>query len=171
MINTQEIHALAKAAGACPEGVQAILDRGKPEELIQLYKKKIDFCMEQNFPSNEYLSEHFDSDLLAGNGILLNRTAKLENSDFVVLLGGSEVEMTVDQYTVSQVHVKHASKAKLSIEGNAFVVIDCFDNSQLVVDAFGAAKVRINVYGDAQVTANDFDSAVIKIDRKNKVSY
>src|SRR5690606_34130965 len=133
MINTQEIHALAKAAGACPEGVQAILERGKPEELISLYKEKIDFCMEQNFPSNEYLEENLDPLLLASHGIILNRTIKINNSDlmallrepeFVVLLGESDLEMKVGNYSVAQIYIKHSSKAKLSIEGNAFVVID-----------------------------------------------
>lgn len=171
MINTQEIQSLAKAAGACSEGVNKVLESGTPEELISLYKEKIDFCLEQNFPSNEYLAENMDLDQLADNGIFLNRSAKLENIDFLVLLGGSSVEMEVNEYSVSQIYIKHTSETKLVIEGNAFVVIDCFYDSQFVVDAFNAAKVRINVYVNAQVTANDFDSSVVAIDRKNKANY
>lgn len=171
MINTKEIQALAQAAGACSEGVNKVLESGTPEELISLYKEKIDFCLSENFPSNEYLTENVDADLLAKNGIYLNKSAELENADFLVLLGDCKIDLEVNQYSVSQVFVKNESTANILTEGNSFVVIDCFDNSKVIVNAFGNSKVLVNIYGDAGVQMNEFESAYVKIDRKNRIRY
>jgi hypothetical protein len=77
----------------------------------------------------------------------------------------------VQGYAVSQLFVKHSSKATINVFDDAFVVIDCFENAVLDIKASGNSKVMVNVYRYAQVTHNAKDNAIIKVVHKNKNSY
>ncbi|WP_114937579.1 hypothetical protein [Mucilaginibacter endophyticus] len=160
----------AKIAGICDEWAGLVGSTDSVDELLQLYKKGIDFCLEKNFPSNKDLLR-LGGNRLTLHGIYIDKDVTACKGDFIVLLGGSSAKVEIDGYEASQLFVKHSSKAKISVYDNAFVVIDCFDNAVLDITASGNSKVMVNVYQYAQVTHNAKDNSIIKVVHKNKKSY
>lgn len=161
----------AQEKGICQPWVELIAGVQGVDELLQMYVDGIDFCLTNNFPSNDDLLR------LAGNrlpdyGICVDKQRlALKNSKFTVLLGESEAHLQSTGFTVSQVFVKHTSFTEVVAVDNAFVVIDCFDNSKVDVTAYDHSKVLVNVYGEAKVSHHMEGDAVIKIVQKHKNTY
>jgi len=155
---------------ACKPALKKILESKSEVELIELYKKNIDFCLNENFPDLEYLKT-VDQDVLGKEGIFYKGDVISRNAGFLVLLGTSIAEVDVDGYEVSQIFVKHKAVATIDITGNAYVVIDCFDDSCTEVVASGGSKVLINVYGNPQVDYSQSDNARVKVVNKGKDKY
>jgi hypothetical protein len=160
----------AKAAGICEPGALEIAKAGTVDELLAFYRRGIDFCLEKNFPSTGDLVK-LGGDKLKEHGIWVDQPVAVRDAEFTVLLGASNGKVSVSRFTVSQMFVKHQSAVAVDAAENAFVVIDCFDDSVISVTASGNSKVLINVYGQAKVTHVTADSATIKIVHKNKVAY
>jgi hypothetical protein len=160
----------AMEAGVCAPGVVEITAAYGKDDLLKLYVKRIDYCLEHNLPSNEDLVR-LGGNLLAGYGIWVDENTSLKSPEFTVLLGASKMNIDIDGYTTSQIFVKHSSAAEIDVSEHAFVVIDCFNNAILKVRAYGDSKVLINVYGQAKVTHEAIGNAYIKVIHKNKANY
>jgi hypothetical protein len=157
-------------AGICQDWALKIGQTDNKDELLDMYIKGIDFCLDHNFPSNEDLLK-FGGELLVKHGIWVDEEVTSENPGYLVLLGASNGVILVGDYTVSQLYIKHNSIATVACSGNSFTVIDCFDNSIVSITASGNCKVLINSYGSAKVVHECQGSAVVKIRNKNKATY
>lgn len=172
MENTnQYILAKAKEAGICQEWADKLAITTDIDILLQMYIDGIDFCLEKNFPSMADLAVLAGTERLARYGIYIDEYVSLVNPKTLVLLGGCEADISIGSYQVSQIFVKHKSSGTFRISGNAFVVIDCFDDSELTVEASGDSKVLVNVYGRAKITHTTIEDARIKIVNKHKSTY
>lgn len=160
----------ALAAGICEEWAVFIANTDTVDEFLKMYVKGIDFCLEKNFPANDDLV-NLGGDRLEQYGIYVDRVVDYPAGDFLVFLGRSEGPVIANGFSVSQIFIKHECDISLKVADNAFVVIDCFDNSKLDVTASGNSKVMINVYGQAQVSDLKYNDAIIKIVHKNKPTY
>lgn len=61
-------------------------------------------------------------------------------------------ELQLDTLAVSNIYIRHNSKASVNVGDHAIVTIDIFDNSYLAIAVAGKyAKVLVNVYGKATV--------------------
>lgn len=170
MINVNELSILAREAGICEEWGDRLLSVMSVDQLLEMYVRGIDFCLSENFPTKEYLVKHAEGKL-GEYGIYVNANMSSVNGRFLVLLGDSAGAIRIDGHEVSQVFVKHNSKAKLSVEGNAFVVVDCFDDSIVEIGAVGDSKVLVNVYRNAKVEFESNDKAYVKVVKKGKDTY
>lgn len=158
----------AKENGVCPPGAEKIVAANSIDELLQIYVESIDFCLDNNFPSNSDLID-LAGDLINQYGIYVDSFKKLIDRRFVVALGNSKIEYTSTNATVGEVFVKHDSSLKVYAKDNSFVVIDCFDQAQVSVKSDRNAKVLVNVYGNSSV---DFEGeGIVKVVRKYKKSY
>lgn len=161
----------AKLAGICKPWAEQIATATSVDELMEMYVKGIDFCLEKDFPSSPDLVR-LAGDKLHEYGIYVDQTGlALKNSKFAVLLGTCGADLHYDHFSVGQVFVKHNSCANVKTSDNSFLVIDCFDTARLTVTAYGNSKVLINVYGQAKVTTNKVSNGIIKIVHKNKSTY
>ncbi|WP_183560691.1 hypothetical protein [Mucilaginibacter sp. SP1R1] len=160
----------AMEAGICEPWADMITDTESVDGLLKMYVKGIDFCLAKNFPSNADLLR-LGRDRLSNYGIYIDKGITGAPGDFVVLLGGCRANLHIDGFSANQLFVKHTTTANINVAGNAFVMIDCFDNAVLNVTASGNSKVVVNVYKYAQVTNESKDGAIIKIVHKNKSTY
>lgn len=156
----------AKASNICEPWADKIEGAESVDDLLQMYVAGIDFCLANNFPSNADLLE-LGGDVINQYGIYIDAAPKLVDRPFVVALGACNLSLSIADASASQVFVKHESKATITASGDAFIVIDCFDNSITDVIARDNARVLINVYGDALVT----HSGPVKIINKLKQTY
>jgi len=161
----------ARESGICEPWADRISGAGNVEELLKMYVAGIDFCLEHNFPSNEDLVRLSTKEQRLGHGIIVDEQAVLNDPSFLVMLGKCESELAYAGFSTSQLFVKHESKAGIAVHGNAFLVIDCFDNSSIKVTATDNTKVLINVYGSSNVSRISTEGATIKIINKLKSTY
>jgi hypothetical protein len=160
----------AKEAGICEDGALALARAADIDEMLTIYRRGIDFCLSANFPIIEDLIL-LGGDTLSAHGIWIDQTMMVKGAEFTVLLGRCVGNLQYQGYTVSELYVKHQSTAKVTISGNAFLVIDCFDDTSLQLAAYGDSKVLVNIYGSAKVTSTRADNAIIKTVNKQKASY
>lgn len=161
----------AKANGICTDWASLIENAGSKAELMDMYVKGIDFCLEHNFPTNADLLEQMGDEGLSNYGVYIDSTRQLINPSFLVALGECAITSDWSCYSTAQAYVKHNSKLSCQINDNAFVVIDCFDSSIVEVIANKESKVLINVYGNATVTHSRTGNAMVKIVNKLKPTY
>jgi hypothetical protein len=156
-------YVLAKAIQnkVCQAGADGISTARSVQDLLDMYIKDIDFCLSTNFPTNGDL-QRLAGEYLNQNGVYIDQTFKLSDRSFIVALGDCSGSIRYDGYSAAQLYVKHSSKVKVTVSGNAKVFIDCFDQSELNVTTSFGAKCLVSVYGNAKViTAGDGITQVI----------
>lgn len=152
--------------GLC-EPWQKLMATGDTDKLLALYRKGIDFCLSNDFPSNADL-KRLAGDKLKEYGLHVDSTVTLTNEPFTVLLGGSIGNLSYSGYSASRLFIKHKSQAVIDVFGNAYLDIDCFDGSAVNVVCRDNATVRVAVYGNAHVIATGLG---VKVTHKNKKTY
>lgn len=169
---SKELTKQALAAGAkkdCSiyQKLQAVERR---TDLVQIYLDGIDFCLSNDFPSNDYIRKNFRGAIEQHN-VYLDGFAALVNPKQVVALGETSGTVKIDEYNVCQAYIKHNSKLKIKAVDHSFVMIDVFDDAGVEVQASGDAKVCVSRYGNSVVIFDEKDSARVKIIEKNKRTY
>lgn len=139
-------------------------------ELLQMYLDGIDFCMSNDYPSNQYLKDNA-GDILNDFNIYIDQEVSLLNKSMSVLLGKSIAKIEVNEYQVSQIFIKHDSVVDIDVKDKSFVIIDIFDNAICNLKASGETKLLVNIYGKAKVNHQAFGNAFIKIRNHNKSYY
>ncbi|AMR32386.1 hypothetical protein A0256_13620 [Mucilaginibacter sp. PAMC 26640] len=157
-------------ADICKEWAVKINQANGVDDLLKMYVAGIDFCLKNNFPDNADILT-LGEGKLAAYGIHIDEIIALQDKPLIVLLGDCIAKHDITGYTSSQLFIKHNSKATVTATDNAFLMIDCFDDSVLNLSAGGRSKVYINIYGNAQVTHTCSDIANVKITNKNKLTY
>lgn len=120
------------------------------QELIDKYKKGIDFCIDKQYPSNEFIKANFDRHLLNENLIFVDEHINLETapSGIYILNGECIGSIRFAPWTVATVYVRHKS------------------NVTIIADDF--AKVFVHVYDEADAEVIELGEAVIKVYDRRK---
>lgn len=166
---SKELAKQAKTKGACKEGHDELLSLQDKDAMVELYLRKIDFCLSNEYPDNDFLRSHFKG-TMEKHGVFLDDALKVENKPKCVCLGACSGDVLVDGFNVCEVFAKHDSEIAIVASGNAFVMVDVFDNSIVTIHAHDRAKVCVNRYGGTVNHSADGD-AVVKIREKNKKTY
>ena len=120
------------------------------QELIDKYKKGIDFCIDKQYPSNEFIKANFDRALLNANLIFVDEHIRLDDapSGIYILNGECSGSIRFAPWTAATVYVRHKS------------------NVTIIADDF--AKVFVRVYDEADAEVIELGEAVIKVYDRRK---
>ena len=120
------------------------------QELIDKYKKGIDFCIDKQYPSNEFIKANFDRALLNANLIFVDEYLDFDMmpSGIYILNGECSGSIRFAPWTAVTVYVRHKS------------------NVTIIADDF--AKVFVRVYDEANAKVVELDEAVIKVYDRRK---
>ena len=140
----------AESLGACEKGLDR-LEKLNEQELINRFVHFIDFIIEKhNFPSNEFIKENFDKDLLAHNNIYVDAEFERRNArQVVVVQGKSKGVLLYDGYTCSDVYVRHDSEVTIDCSRLSKVFISVYDNAKVNVTQRDGASVYVYLHGDS----------------------
>lgn len=139
-------------------------------EMVALFIHGIDFCVKNDYPTLEFMREHFKGKSEPYGAYVDDIIPNLKNAPDTVLNGECKAMLEYDGYSVSRVYFRHQSKASVNVSGNAKVTIDVFDNTYLAVAVAGNdAGVLVNQYGD-NANVEHFGNG-IKINVINKKTY
>lgn len=132
----------------------------------------IDFCLSNEYPPLPLIKRYFAGDM-EPYGIFLDDRIAARNAEHVVAFGACTGAAEYTGFAVGQVFVKHTGKLTIAASGNAFVMVDIFDEAQVEIQATDNAKVCVNQYGGSVATKTDDGAgkAVIKVIRKQSKTY
>lgn len=166
----KELALIAKRKGICQEWFNQMKTLDNKEKLLEMYVRGIDFCLSNDFPTNDYIREHFVG-TMEEYGVHLDESLNTANDRRVVALGRCLGRVEINNFGVSEIFVKHESDLVVIAKGNSFVMIDMFDNSKLHVIASADSKVCVNRYGGGTLKTESSERAVIKVIEKHKNTY
>lgn len=140
----KELRNKAVSLGLCDTWQKKWVKDKTPQQLIDMYKKGIDFCLESNYPDNKFIKENFTKQILSKNNIFVDEDFYVLNPENdCVILGESQGKLIFDGYAVRDIY----------INGNADVEIEASD----------FAKIFVNVYDDAQVVVTQKKNSAIHV--------
>lgn len=140
----------AVSLGLCKPWTEAWADNSDQQELIDKFVKGIDFCLERDWPSTEFIKTNFDRDLLNANLIFVDEYVDMDMapSGIYILNGECSGRIRLAPWAVATIYVRHSSKMNI------------------VADDF--AKVFVRVYDEADVEVDSDESAVVKVYDRRK---
>lgn len=164
---TKQLAKRAKEHGICKPWYYELKTLEDKEALIEMYIRGLDFCLEHNYPSNDFIRQHFKG-IMEKHGVFLDDAIELQNPSRCIALGETNGKVEADEYAVVEVWAKHQAALNIIAKGNAFVMVDVYDDAVVNVCAYDRAKVCVNKHG-GKVTYNATDDAVVKFrDKSNK---
>lgn len=156
--NTLKVEAIKN--GLCQQW-QSEWNDETTQSLIDKYLKGIDFAIEHNYPSNEFIEENFDKDILLANNIFVNDEVRGTNIGTPIVINGkSKGMLTFDEYGVATIYIRHDSEVSISCKDLSKVWVHVYDNAKVHIVATDVAKVycykhsnecTVNVIGDVCV--------------------
>lgn len=170
MIIGKELALMAKKKGICEPWFDQMTEMKDKKALLDLYVKGIDFCLMNDYPSNDYIRKNFKGEM-EEFGIHLDEELSLFNERKVVALGKCTGRIENCLYNVSEVFLKHNSELVVVAEGHSFVMIDIFDSAKLRIVASDHARVCINHYGGDIQQKISSGNTYIKVIEKHKKTY
>lgn len=136
---------------------------GNPDEcdLIDKYLRGIDFCIKNNFPTNEYIKENFHKDILHARHIFVDENFADSNPDVCVVNGSCTGNISFRAFAVGTLYARGNSVVDVEVGDFAVISIRIHDDAVVRVHNRNG-KVFAYLYGGC-VTG---DNVIIR-DRKN----
>lgn len=115
------------------------------QELIDKYKKGIDFCIDKQYPSNEFIKANFDRALLNENLIFVDEHINLETapSGIYVINGECTGRIWFGKWAAATIFVRHNSKIRIEADRYAKVFVRLYDNAEVECDYDESAVVKV----------------------------
>lgn len=148
-LNT-ELRQQAVDLGLCAKWQRGWTSDKDPQELVEMWKKGIDFALLHDYPSNDFIKSNFDRELLHRNLVYVDEHIDLKNAPngIYVLNGECTGTLWFNSWAAATVYVRHSS--------------------QVTIIADDSAKVFVRLYDEADAEIMELDEAVIKVyDRRN----
>lgn len=165
----QQLKEDGKAKGLCTEWQNKLVEGVSLQRLIHLYKRGIDFCVNNNFPTLDFIRQHFKGECEQYGVYVDEKELRLLNEDYSVLLGGCIADGEYNGFSVARLVLRHNSTMNIKVSGYAHLTIDLFDNSNITLNTAGdKAKVLVCKYGSSTATYN---GSGVKIIQKGTNSY
>ncbi len=158
-IISDELREMAVQNGLCTQW-QNSWGQPSDDELCQMYLRSLDFCIEHDYPSVEYMKEHFGG-VMQKHGIYVDDKIKLSNPRKIVCNGKTDGAVSFDGFAVGLIYARHNSNISVDVRGRAIVNIICYDNASVNVwNRSDKARVHILLHGGScqsirKVVVND----------------
>ena len=163
---TEHLAKQAMKYGICDQWYSELVKIEDRKALMDMYVRGIDFCLRNNFPSNEELEKYF-SDIMPDMGVYLNMPIDVKNIRPCVCLGNTYGKYTIGDYCAGEIFIKHDAKIDIVAQDNAFLMVNLFENAIINVTANDRAKVCIKQFGGTIAHKESGLDAIIKITQRN----
>lgn len=148
----------AVGLGLCEQWRGEWFDGQGDDELIDKFKRGIDFCILHDWPSVEYIKGHFDKDVLHGHGVYVDEALGGVTAEHttagdggVVLLGRCTGRLRFGGFDVATVYVRHACDVEIVVGDFARVDVRVYEHGKAAVSGDSVSCVRCYVYDDGSV--------------------
>ncbi|MFP3835358.1 hypothetical protein [Chryseobacterium sp. SIMBA_028] len=160
-MNLQEIYIQAKQIGLSRKCNERMTSDLSIKNLCEMYFDGDDWSMEYDFPKVEVLRQFKGKSEV--QGIFTDYVGMPNNLTRAAFFGNSDVKMIYNAFSVSQLVLRHESKAKISVSENAILIINILDNAEVDIECIENARVEVFQYGgkikstgDVRITKTSF---------------
>ena len=146
MKKERELKEEAMRLDACMVGL-ADWDNPSDEELIARYRKHIDFCIEHDFPSVEYIKRNFAKDILHKGGVWVDEQVKGLNGNRCVMNGKCYGKIRTTGVKSCTMYVRHESDVEIVASGASRLFVHLYDEAKLRVSTQMGGRVYVYQHG------------------------
>lgn len=165
----KELAKQARQKGICDEWHGNLKGLTDIDQLLEMYVRGIDFCFATNYPSNDHIRANFAGKMEA-YGVHLDELLTETNPKKVIALGKCTGIIKAEGYAVTEVYLKDQCALSIDADGNSFVMVDMYGDTDLTVHARGNAKVCVNHFSGRLIVNKD-DNSIVKIKEKTIKTY
>lgn len=140
-----DLRAKAIKLNLCQQWQSDWADNKTPQELIEMYKRGIDFGIANQYPSNEYIKANFDRGLLNQNLVFVDEDIDLTDAPSGVYILNGECSGTIHiaPWSVATLYLRHYSNVQIEAGDFARVFIRLYDDSDATVSAAENAIIKV----------------------------
>lgn len=152
-MNLQDIYTEAKKIGLsrkCDERMSSDLSINN---LCLMYFDGDDWSMQNDFPKLDVLRNFRGKSEV--HGIFTDYTGIPNNHTKAAFFGDSNIKIVYNGFSVSQLVLRHNTKAKIVAAENAIVIINILDNAEVDIECIENARVEIFQYGGTVKSMGD----------------
>lgn len=115
------------------------------EELVDKYIRGLDFCIQHNYPDNDFIRKNFDLQFLRSKNLFVDDDGfrSGHQSGTYVVQGDSLGELHFSGCDAATVWVRHESEVFIRVSGLAFVMVHCYDDCHVTIERHGDARVSV----------------------------
>lgn len=144
----KEIGLLAKKQNVCIDFYKKMLKQTDISTLCRMYFEGSDWATENDFPDLETLRKFRGNSDRYGLYTDYVGEMSLENlKNQRAFFGNSDVDISAGGFSVSEIYIRHNSKARIKASGSAFMVINIFDSASVQIECEEDARVSVFYYG------------------------
>lgn len=144
----------ALKSGLCNQWASEWGDELSQDELVEKYRKGINFCVKNWFPSNEDVRAFFDKKLLAKHHVWIDND-NVYDGDFDgagVLIDECYGEMHFGGFNTPTIYVMGNSEVRITSCQHAYVFVHVYGNANVVAEQLGSGRITVKRHScDASV--------------------
>lgn len=152
-MNLQEIYTEAKRNGLSRECDVRMSSDLSIKNLCSMYFDGDDWSMENDFPKIDILRKFRGKSEVYG--IFTDYKGMPNNLAKAAFFGDSNIQMIYNGFSVSQLVLRHNTKAKITATENSIVIINILDNAEVEITSLENARVEVFQYGGKVKSAGD----------------
>ena len=130
--------------GLCQQWQSEWLANKSVPQLIRMFKRGIDFCIEHDWPDAEWIRENFSRDELAAEHVYASEEDSVVDAVGVTVLKGcSDVTVNVRHHEVVTMHCIGCRGIRVNAANGSIVQVHLHDSAaSLTIGSSGHASVR-----------------------------
>lgn len=136
---SEELKDKAVSLGLCKEWTDGWGDPSV-DDLVKKYIDGIDFCIEKDFPSNEYIKQNF-GEVAEKHGVYVDKKIELSDPSILVLNGFCKGKINIGEFCVSTIYVRHNSDVEVEVHNGGLAFVHLYDDAGLNVQSKGKCFV------------------------------
>lgn len=158
-MTTKDIVTEARKKGLCKEWFADFLKDNSIKHLCERFFEGSDWTMENDFPTLSILQKFKYEAELYGLFADYEGVSGFQKSAF---FGKSKAEIVASGCDVKEIYIRHDSELKLTISGNAYVVVNVLDNAKVDIDISGEAQLTVYNYSENSTIVGKGNFKVLK---------
>lgn len=145
----QEIYKQATENGICKQWQEKMKADLSFKNLCEMYFNGDDWSMEKDFPNVETLRNFKGKTEV--HGLFTDYSGMPNIINKMAFFGDSDVKLNYGGFSVSQLILRHSTKAKITASENAIVIINILDNADVEIEAIENSRVEVFSYGNSNI--------------------
>lgn len=151
---------MAKSIGLGAECKAEMIQDHSLKKLGEMYFKGSDWSMEHDFPNLKILRD------LKGQteqyGLFTDCIGEIPTVNKMAFFGNSNVVLTYSGFSVSEIIIRHDTKAKIVAKDYSYLVVNVLDSADVEIESKDNAKVSVYVYGNSAKIIGSTDVIIRK---------
>ena len=137
----RELKSQAVYLGLCKEWQKSWEKDWSKEKMVERMYKGLDFCLIHHWPSNEFITKHFDLDFLRQSNVFVNDKYSVCNPKQSLVLGSSEITFRYNAWGNGAIHIRDNSRAKIYAKNKSFVIVHLYEKAHVEAEQTDKATI------------------------------